>query len=207
LRPLYGSITGRTEWERGHACTLGRPAGGGVCMCGFAVARGGYHPPILRRAPGWARRYRRRAALVGFTCVIRFLARVSRHGSKCRIAYGEVLFTLRKGLRVTTMKGHLWRWPVEELPQLFNVFLGDTSLVGPQPALPDEAAKYAGHIRLPLVVKPGLSGSGGSPSDQICPGGTRSGSTRDTWITGRSPSICRLSEDLLSAAVRRSSAY
>jgi hypothetical protein len=202
-----GVLPGGPSGSAGHACTLGMPAGGGVRMCGFAVACGGYDPPIIRRVPGWARRYQRRAALVGFACAIRFFARVSHHGSKCRIAHGEVLFTLRKGPRVTAVKRRLWRWPVAKLPQLFNVFLGDTSLVGPQPALPDEAAKYAGHVRHPLVVTPGLTGSGGSPGDQICPGRTRSGSTRDTWTTGRSPSICRLSEDLLSAAVRRSSAH
>jgi Bacterial sugar transferase len=164
---------------------LGMPAGGGVRMCGFAVARGGCDPPIFRRAPCCARRYQRRAVLVGFTCAIRFLALVSRHGSKRRIAHGEGLFTLREGLRVTALKGRLWRWPVAELPQLFNVFLGDTSLVGLQPALPDEPAKNAGHVRHALVVQPGPTGSGGSPSDQVCPGRTRSGSTRDTWTTGR----------------------
>jgi hypothetical protein len=169
------------------------PAGGGVRMCGFAVARGGCDPPIFRHAPCWARRYQRRAVLVGFTCALRFLALVSRHGSKCRIAHGEVLFTLREGLRVTALKGRLWRWPAGELPQLFNVFLGDTSLVGPQSALPDEAAKYADHVRLPLVVKPGLTGSGGSPGDQICPGRTRFGSTRDTQTTAHMPSVYRLS--------------
>ena len=47
---------------------------------------------------------------------------------------------------------------MDELPQLFNVFLGDMSLVGPRPALPDEAAKYAEHVRRRLVVKPGLTG-------------------------------------------------
>jgi len=38
------------------------------------------------------------------------------------------------------------------------VFLGDMSLVGPRPALPDEAAKYAEHVHRRLVVKPGITG-------------------------------------------------
>ena len=52
----------------------------------------------------------------------------------------------------------LRRWSIDELPQLFNVFLGHMSLVGPRPALPDEAEKYAEHVRRRLVVKPGLTG-------------------------------------------------
>jgi lipopolysaccharide/colanic/teichoic acid biosynthesis glycosyltransferase len=38
------------------------------------------------------------------------------------------------------------------------VFLGQMSLVGPRPALPEEAARYADHVRRRLVVKPGLTG-------------------------------------------------
>jgi len=69
-----------------------------------------------------------------------------------------VLFKLRKDPRVTTVGAHLRRWSIDELPQLFNVVLGHMSLVGPRPALPDEAAKYAEHVRRRLVVKPGLTG-------------------------------------------------
>jgi len=69
-----------------------------------------------------------------------------------------VLFKLRKDPRVTAVGVHLRRWSFDELPQLFNVFLGHMSLVGPRPALPDEADKYADHVRRRLVVKPGLTG-------------------------------------------------
>jgi exopolysaccharide biosynthesis polyprenyl glycosylphosphotransferase len=69
-----------------------------------------------------------------------------------------VLFKLRKDPRVTAVGAHLRRWSVDELPQLLNVFLGHMSLVGPRPALPDEAARYAEHVRRRLVVKPGLTG-------------------------------------------------
>jgi lipopolysaccharide/colanic/teichoic acid biosynthesis glycosyltransferase len=50
------------------------------------------------------------------------------------------------------------RWSVDELPQLFNVFLGNMSLVGPRPALPDEEDVYAELVRRRLVVKPGITG-------------------------------------------------
>ena len=69
-----------------------------------------------------------------------------------------VLFKLRRDPRVTAVGAHLRRWSFDELPQLFNVFLGHMSLVGPRPALPDEADKYADHVRRRLVVKPGLTG-------------------------------------------------
>jgi exopolysaccharide biosynthesis polyprenyl glycosylphosphotransferase len=69
-----------------------------------------------------------------------------------------VLFKLRQDPRVTAVGVHLRRWSVDELPQLFNVFLGHMSLVGPRPALPDEAEMYAEHVRRRLVVKPGLTG-------------------------------------------------
>ena len=69
-----------------------------------------------------------------------------------------VLFKLRDDPRVTAVGAHLRRLSLDELPQLFNVFLGHMSLVGPRPALPDEAEKYAEHVRRRLVVKPGLTG-------------------------------------------------
>ena len=69
-----------------------------------------------------------------------------------------ILFKLRRDPRVTPVGAHLRRWSIDELPQLFNVLRGDMSLVGPRPALPDEAAKYAEHVRRRLVVKPGLTG-------------------------------------------------
>jgi exopolysaccharide biosynthesis polyprenyl glycosylphosphotransferase len=71
---------------------------------------------------------------------------------------GGVLFKLRKDPRVTAVGVHLRRMSLDELPQLFNVFLGQMSLVGPRPALPNEAEKYAEHVRRRLVVKPGLTG-------------------------------------------------
>jgi exopolysaccharide biosynthesis polyprenyl glycosylphosphotransferase len=69
-----------------------------------------------------------------------------------------VLFKLRNDPRVTVVGAHLRRLSLDELPQLYNVFLGHMSLVGPRPALPDEAEKYAEHVRRRLVVKPGLTG-------------------------------------------------
>ena len=68
------------------------------------------------------------------------------------------LFKLRKDPRVTKAGGLLRRYSLDELPQLFNVLVGDMSLVGPRPALPNEAAMYGDHMRRRLVVKPGITG-------------------------------------------------
>ena len=76
-------------------------------------------------------------------------------------AYNEgagVLFKMRGDPRVTKAGVWLRRYSLDELPQLFNVLVGDMSLVGPRPALPDEAAQYGGHMRRRLVVKPGITG-------------------------------------------------
>jgi exopolysaccharide biosynthesis polyprenyl glycosylphosphotransferase len=69
-----------------------------------------------------------------------------------------VLFKLRRDPRVTAIGSYLRRWSLDELPQLLNVVLGEMSLVGPRPALPDETEKYAYHVRRRLAVKPGLTG-------------------------------------------------
>ena len=69
-----------------------------------------------------------------------------------------VLFKIRKDPRVTKVGARLRRWSVDELPQLINVLRGDMSLVGPRPALPEEAARYGDHVRRRLAVRPGLTG-------------------------------------------------
>ena len=69
-----------------------------------------------------------------------------------------VLFKMRKDPRVTKVGAALRRWSLDELPQLFNVAIGDMSLVGPRPALPKEVARYGDHMRRRLVVKPGITG-------------------------------------------------
>ena len=69
-----------------------------------------------------------------------------------------VLFKIRRDPRITAIGAWLRKWSLDELPQLFNVLLGEMSLVGPRPALPEEADRYAEHVRRRLVVKPGLTG-------------------------------------------------
>jgi exopolysaccharide biosynthesis polyprenyl glycosylphosphotransferase len=69
-----------------------------------------------------------------------------------------VLFKVRKDPRVTRAGSWLRRYSLDELPQLFNVLLGQMSLVGPRPALPQETARYGRHMLRRLAVKPGITG-------------------------------------------------
>jgi exopolysaccharide biosynthesis polyprenyl glycosylphosphotransferase len=68
------------------------------------------------------------------------------------------LFKMRRDPRVTRVGAFLRRWSLDELPQLINVLSGDMSLVGPRPALPEEAAQHGGHMLRRLMVKPGMTG-------------------------------------------------
>jgi exopolysaccharide biosynthesis polyprenyl glycosylphosphotransferase len=69
-----------------------------------------------------------------------------------------VLFKLRRDPRITPVGATLRKYSIDEFPQFINVLKGEMSLVGPRPALPSEAAKYADHVHRRLVVKPGLTG-------------------------------------------------
>jgi exopolysaccharide biosynthesis polyprenyl glycosylphosphotransferase len=69
-----------------------------------------------------------------------------------------VLFKIQQDPRVTRLGRWLRRYSIDELPQLWNVVVGDMSLVGPRPALPDEVARYRLDPRRRLAVKPGLTG-------------------------------------------------
>jgi exopolysaccharide biosynthesis polyprenyl glycosylphosphotransferase len=75
-----------------------------------------------------------------------------------RNEHDGVLFKIRNDPRVTLVGAWLRRWSMDELPQLVNVLIGDMSLVGPRPALPEEAAAYGDQVRRRLVVKPGMTG-------------------------------------------------
>ena len=69
-----------------------------------------------------------------------------------------LLFKMRRDPRLTATGACLRRWSMDEFPQLFNVVLGEMSLVGPRPPLPSEAARYGDDVRRRLVVKPGMTG-------------------------------------------------
>lgn len=70
---------------------------------------------------------------------------------------GGVLFKMKKDPRVTKVGHWIRRFSIDELPQLWNVLIGDMSLVGPRPALPSEVTEYDINDRDRLGIKPGIT--------------------------------------------------
>ena len=68
------------------------------------------------------------------------------------------LFKLSDDPRVTSVGKFLRKWSLDEIPQLFNVLLGNMSLVGPRPPLQSEVDQYENHINRKFMVKPGITG-------------------------------------------------
>ena len=60
--------------------------------------------------------------------------------------------------RVTSVGAWLRRTKADELPQLFNVFMGEMSLVGPRPEHPEFVKHYTAEQRSVLSVRPGMTG-------------------------------------------------
>jgi len=61
--------------------------------------------------------------------------------------------------RVTRLGRLLRKSSIDEIPQLWNVLVGDMSLVGPRPIVDDEACHYNGTLAELLSMRPGLSGA------------------------------------------------
>jgi exopolysaccharide biosynthesis polyprenyl glycosylphosphotransferase len=68
------------------------------------------------------------------------------------------LFKIKNDPRITRLGRTLRKYSLDELPQLWNVLIGDMSLVGPRPPVPDECAQYQLEYLRRLDVKPGLTG-------------------------------------------------
>jgi exopolysaccharide biosynthesis polyprenyl glycosylphosphotransferase len=66
-------------------------------------------------------------------------------------------FKIPNDPRLTPVGGLLRRYSLDELPQLFNVLLGDMSIVGPRPPIPSEVDRYSWWQRRRISVKPGLT--------------------------------------------------
>ena len=68
------------------------------------------------------------------------------------------MFKMENDPRVTKVGRFIRKTSLDELPQLFNVFIGNMSLVGPRPALPNEVAQYEDAAKRRLLIKPGVTG-------------------------------------------------
>jgi len=70
---------------------------------------------------------------------------------------GGVLFKMKKDPRITLVGRFIRKFSIDELPQIWNVIMGDMSLVGPRPALPSEVAEYTPYQHQRLKVTPGIT--------------------------------------------------
>ena len=70
----------------------------------------------------------------------------------------EESFKLANDPRVTKLGGFLRKTSLDELPQLWNVLMGDMSLVGPRPIVTKEIERYGDYIREYYMVSPGITG-------------------------------------------------
>ncbi|WHY20319.1 sugar transferase [Paenibacillus sp. G2S3] len=77
------------------------------------------------------------------------------------MAYNEVsgaMFKIKNDPRITQIGRFLRKTSIDELPQLWNVLIGQMSLVGPRPPLPEEVAQYTEYDKQRLTVTPGCTG-------------------------------------------------
>ncbi len=68
------------------------------------------------------------------------------------------LFKMKHDPRVTRVGRILRKFSLDEVPQFWNVFFGDMSVVGPRPPLPQEVTAYDGRVFRRLYTKPGITG-------------------------------------------------
>lgn len=68
------------------------------------------------------------------------------------------MFKMKNDPRVTRVGKFIRKTSIDELPQFFNVLIGDMSLVGPRPPLMREVVQYSDKDKARLLVKPGITG-------------------------------------------------
>ena len=67
------------------------------------------------------------------------------------------VFKMKHDPRITRVGKFIRRTSLDELPQLWNVLIGDMSIVGPRPPVPSEVAKYSQRQCGRLAVRPGIT--------------------------------------------------
>jgi exopolysaccharide biosynthesis polyprenyl glycosylphosphotransferase len=68
------------------------------------------------------------------------------------------LVKIKDDPRITRVGKFIRKYSIDELPELFLVFIGKMSLVGPRPHLPEEVAKYKDYHKKVFDIKPGITG-------------------------------------------------
>ncbi len=85
------------------------------------------------------------------------LATLLAHDSVARAEWDETQ-KLQIDPRITVIGRLIRKTSIDELPQLFNVVMGDMSLVGPRPIVASEIPRYGRAIRHYVSVRPGITG-------------------------------------------------
>ena len=67
------------------------------------------------------------------------------------------VFKIKNDPRVTRVGRFLRKTSLDELPQFFNVLMGDMSIVGPRPPIPSEVKQYKRELKRRLSINPGIT--------------------------------------------------
>lgn len=92
--------------------------------------------------------------------------RVGQHGKlftmykfrSMTVSHGGSFISVKGENRITPLGAVLRKYKLDELPELWNVLIGDMSFVGPRPDVPGYADKLEGDDRRILLLKPGITG-------------------------------------------------
>ncbi len=76
-----------------------------------------------------------------------------------KVNHGGSTISVKGESRITPLGQTLRKYKLDELPELWNIFKGDMSFVGPRPDVPGYADKLEGDDRLLLTIRPGLTGT------------------------------------------------
>lgn len=74
------------------------------------------------------------------------------------VGHSGASVSVRGESRITPFGAKIRKYKIDELPELWNVLIGDMSLVGPRPDVPGYADKLEGENRKMLLLKPGITG-------------------------------------------------
>lgn len=74
------------------------------------------------------------------------------------VSHGGSSVSVAGESRITPLGAKLRKYKLDELPELWNVLIGDMSFVGPRPDVPGYADKLVGEDRLVLELRPGITG-------------------------------------------------
>ena len=74
------------------------------------------------------------------------------------VGHGGSSVSVAGETRITPLGAKLRKYKLDELPELWNVLIGDMSFVGPRPDVPGYADKLTGSDRAVLKLKPGITG-------------------------------------------------